>query len=145
MTANWVCQLRQQYLQLFWKRHSMVQWPFVHFHWDNLYLKGWVFFLLEFIDPVLVTIRYCLFLFWCIHMTGWETMCTLLFSYNNRRGSPSWICLSSAIIREKQVQGLNLILWHWYLKKLHARYALLINFLYLGLCLYGDWFLYRIV
>lgn len=103
------------------------------------------FFLLEFIDPVLVTIRYCLFLFWCIHMTGWETMCTLLFSYNNRRGSPSWICLSSAIIREKQVQGLNLILWHWYLKKLHARYALLINFLYLGLCLYGDWFLYRIV
>jgi len=36
-------------------------------------------------------------------------MCTLLLSYNNRRGSTSWICLSSTIIRQKQVQGWNFI------------------------------------
>jgi len=38
---------------------------------------------------------------WCFHLTGWEAMCTFLFSYNNRRGSKSWICLSSAVIRQK--------------------------------------------
>ena len=45
MTVNLVCQLRQLYLPQFWKRHSMVWWPFVHCHWDIIYLKGWAFFI----------------------------------------------------------------------------------------------------
>ncbi|RHN66193.1 hypothetical protein MtrunA17_Chr3g0088181 [Medicago truncatula] len=35
-----VYQLRQLYLRLFWKRHSMVQLQFANFHWDHLYLIG---------------------------------------------------------------------------------------------------------
>ena len=48
-TTNMVCQLRQLYLRLFWKRHSMVQLQFASFHWDSLYLKGQVLFF-QFID-----------------------------------------------------------------------------------------------
>ena len=112
-TANMVFQLKQLYPWLFWMRHSMVQLQFVHLRWDNSYIKGYYFFPIDWSLSSLQSL-YFLFMFWCFHLTCWEAMCTFLFSFNNRRGSKSWICLSSAIIRQKEIQGSNLIFCHWY-------------------------------
>lgn len=61
----------------------------------------------------------------CFHVTGWEAMCTFLFSYNHGynhiRGSKSWIFLTSAIIIQNQMQGSILIFCHWL--RLDASYA----------------------